>query len=64
MEETPLPAGARLFWTANHSSSTGPDEATGMLGSSILLEGTSGIRAEEEQAIADILNSNERVSRL
>ncbi|MDE3158486.1 MAG: hypothetical protein KGM92_06930, partial [Acidobacteriota bacterium] len=53
--------GARLFCTR---FSAGPDEATGNWGSSILLERTYGIRAEDQQAIPDILDSNGRVSRL
>lgn len=44
--------------------SAGPDEATGIWGSSILLERTYGIRAEDQQAIPDILDSNGRLSRL
>jgi hypothetical protein len=44
--------------------SAGPGEATGIWGSSILLERTYGIRAEDQQAIPDILDSNGRVSRL
>ncbi|MDE3161556.1 MAG: hypothetical protein KGM92_22540 [Acidobacteriota bacterium] len=53
--------GARLFCTAIFC---GTHEATGIWGSSILLERTYGIRAEDQQGIPDILDSNGRVSRL
>jgi hypothetical protein len=40
----------------------GPDEATGILGLIDFLERTYGIRAEDQQATPDILDSNGRVS--